>query len=250
MPEGAVRLLGFARRFSTVGFPATRALSRKYRLALEETRFELLPAAVRVAPRLLVDVGANAGDWSVGMAMLTDARRIIAFEPVAAVFEELQRRAAAHPVIQPVRMALGARNGQIAMHVEARSQFSSTRSMHSGVRNDQVLEAPVRSEVVPLSTLDTQLANEPEIAILKIDVQGAQSEVLEGARETLQRTRVLLIEVMYRSYYEAEATFTELHAQIIQTSPLKLWGISSPAFGSTGRPEWADAVYVSPALVD
>jgi hypothetical protein len=99
-------------------------------------------------------------------------------------------------------------------------------------------------QVVPL---DEALADEPEISLLKVDVQGFEREVLLGAVSTLKRCKCLLIEVMYdRDYYAGAEVFLGLARQIEEQSPLRLSCVSEPAMNVDGLGMWADAVFVKP----
>ena len=46
-------------------------------------------------------------------------------------------------------------------------------------------------------TLDTLLKDESEISLVKIDVEGAELKVLHGMKETIKRTKAILIEVHF-----------------------------------------------------
>jgi Methyltransferase FkbM domain len=93
-------------------------------------------------------------------------------------------------------------------------------------------------------TLDEDLRNRAEISLLKIDVQGYEPQVLKGAQAILKRTKILMIEVTYSSYYHGDMQFADLHRLVTSIAPFRLWGISAPHCAPSGKPMWADAVYV------
>jgi hypothetical protein len=99
---------------------------------------------------------------------------------------------------------------------------------------------------VPLETLDNLLAEIPEISLLKIDVQGYEKFVLEGAQAILKKTHYLIIEVNFISHYEGDILFPELH-ELLSASGFFLQNLSEPHFGhrNGGRITWLDAIYVS-----
>lgn len=98
-------------------------------------------------------------------------------------------------------------------------------------------------------SLDQELAEVPTISLLKLDVQGFERQVLEGARRTLQRTELLIIEVVYTSYYEGDCRFDELHHKVVSAAPFVLYGVTSPNCDDRGRPRWADAIYINQELL-
>ncbi len=243
-PSGLVRLWDFQQRFRALGLPEGWARSQRYRKALEVSQLELVPAEERAALRTVVDIGANLGEWSIGVALLTKAERILAFEPVPQVFAQLQENARPYSRICCKQMALGASHGPAEMMVYDRHQMSSLlpireeiRAVH-GMQNDSSV-----SIQVPMGTCDEELQGVDEISLLKVDVQGYEPQVFAGAHSVLAHTRVLMVEVTYSSYYHGDLQFQEMDRLITSLSPLKLWGISAPHCSPTGQPLWADAVY-------
>lgn len=83
------------------------------------------------------------------------------------------------------------------------------------------------------------------IDILKIDVQGFESEVLEGAINTLKnKVKIIELEIIFIDYYEKKSAFYEIEKILI---PLKfdLYTISSPVINDTDEKlKWLDAIYV------
>lgn len=245
VPEGLLRLIDYRRRFQALNLSPNFAFSRQHRAALEHSLIELLPREELSALRCVVDVGANKGSWAIGIAGLTNAERVIAYEPIPEVYSALQRNARKFPHISCFNCAVGATIGRATLHVESQSELSSIREMTNVAETVHGVDlARTRDITVPLTTLDHDLADCDEISLLKIDVQGYEAEVLAGARSILRRTRVLLVEILYSSYYVDALDFTALHSLIVSNANFKLWGISAPAISQDGKPWWADAVYV------
>jgi len=245
LPEGLVRLMAYRSRFSALGLSPNLAFSRQWRTALESSLVELLPRDVLFSLECVVDVGANLGNWSVGIARLTSARQIIAYEPNPAVFQLLEQKARAFPQIRCVNSAVGATIGAITLNVHEMHQLSSVLEI-----NDDALAAHGASQAastkceVPVTTLDHDLKDYERISLLKVDVQGFEPEVFAGARSVLQRTQVLLTEVTYAPYYHDDLQFSALYDVITSLARFELWGISAPSVSPAGRPLWADAIFV------
>ena len=230
-----------------MNLPPNYAFSRKYRSALDISNLELFPRERLSSLKLVVDVGAHIGKWSTGLALLCNVEKIIAYEPVPESFKRLQENAKDFPQMICVNSAVGSTVGQILMNAEEgrNSPLSSVLELREKMRSIHKVEAAQPRQIsVPITTLDHDLADYEEISLLKIDVQGYDSEVLAGAGSVLQRTKILLIEVLFVPYYHGDTEFGALFQLITSRSNLKLWGISKPNCSPAGRPLWADAVFV------
>jgi FkbM family methyltransferase len=231
-----------------LGLPLTRPLDRSWAAAVETARFALLPATIRDDLRVVVDVGANRGDWTAAILKLARPEVLFAFEPNPAVFERLQARLT--PLgVRCVRAAVGARAGVATLHVEAQPELSSIRALSPRGRRIHGIQAAATQQLtVPVVALDDELLGVDPISLLKLDVQGYEDEVIAGARRVLARTRCLVTEVMYeRDYYAGASPCLELARLIEDVSPLRLSCVSSPALAADGFGAWADAVFINPA---
>lgn len=179
-----------------------RLLPRKLRLgfrirarqafgAIEREIGELERVAGR--GRVAVDAGANEGWYSLGLARLFD--RVLAFEPNEALLSDL--RSARHRGIEIHSLALSNRAGVAEHFVPVRRGLALT-GWGSLDRNHLADRESERRSVVELRTLDS--FGIEHLDFLKIDVEGHEVELLEGARETIARCQpTVLIEVLPRN---------------------------------------------------
>jgi FkbM family methyltransferase len=138
---------------------------------------------------LLVDVGANIGSYTI-LAMAGAKAHCIAFEPGAAAFAWLERNVRLNGVAALAelhRSAVGARAGTVALTRDGDTV--------NHVVTDTMTET-VPTELAPMTTLDETLAGRIPI-LLKIDVEGFETEVLNGAIQTLAAPalRAVLLEL-------------------------------------------------------
>lgn len=133
---------------------------------------------------LLVDVGANYGYFSLLWAAANPSNTVIAAEASprnhAALLRNVERNGLGDRIAVGSN-ALGREN--CLMHFEV---GSDEQTGWGGLTH----EASVPGIEVTVTTLDETIPKETEIAVLKIDVEGADTWVLEGARELLQRRRI------------------------------------------------------------
>ena len=78
--------------------------------------------------------------------------------------------------------------------------------------------------------------------MLKLDVQGAEMEVIGGGRRALARTRAVLLEMNLFSQYEGDATFDALHSQMTELG-FELVNLSTPVTTKDGTPTFIDGCY-------
>lgn len=129
-----------------------------------------------------VDVGANIGLASLLISELAPSAKVIAFEPIPKTFEYLVeniRRNGCEAKISAHRVAVGRQSGSIRFSQEDNSAINHITSEEGGVE-------------VPLTSIDTFFRKGPDIDFLKIDVEGFEDQVLEGARASLFRCRPIV----------------------------------------------------------
>lgn len=137
-----------------------------------------------------VDVGANLGDWALPAARLVGrAGRVLAFEPVPHLAAALRKSAWANRFshLEVHQRALSNRSGQ--------GEFSVERENSGGSRLERMADGAGRSFTqvqVEVGTLDEAAAPLSSLSLVKIDVEGHEAEVLQGASQTLARLRPAL----------------------------------------------------------
>lgn len=144
------------------------------------------------SPRgIFVDVGANLGWYAVHAAKHKAVETVVAFEPDLFNAWLLGRNLSLNCIDNAIvsTSAVGARRGLVRLH----RYKDSNRGRHS------VLADYGRgSQIVPVTDLDTELeslglADRP-VLIVKIDVEGYEPEVVTGAKRTLARADVVIVE--------------------------------------------------------
>lgn len=181
---------------------------------------------------LVLDVGANAGQYSLALRRSGYRGRIMSFEPLRDAWERCTAHASRDPLwtVAP-RMALGATEGQIQIHVAENSVSSSILPMRDTHRAAAPNSAYVSSETVDLRRLDRAVGSALDDArnpFLKMDTQGYEREILAGASGILDRLRGVQVEMSLTPLYEGSPSFDELLG-ILQDMNFTLWAIQ-PGF--------------------
>ena len=130
----------------------------------------------------LVDVGCHVGKFMDLALELAPSSRHIGFEPLPDHAAALRQRYAAHPNVTILDVALSDAEG------EATFVHNVDIPSHSGLRERSYPVPNTRRETITVRTrrLDDVLGSTP-VAVIKIDVEGAELLVLRGALETLRR---------------------------------------------------------------
>lgn len=251
-PAGLNQAFEWKSRFEAVGFDSSKAwraaLSRPMRQALVESRVEQLPRTLRTSLDVVVDVGTNVGQWISAFMRFVQINHIEAFEPNPEVFEILKARFGNRSHTRLHKSAVGEERATVNLNVTRASELASIlvptdtmRVEYSRAMAEVITQVQV--EVIPL---DDVIGDNVIVDLMKIDVQGFEHSVLGGARQTLKRTRVLLIETNLASHYVGDGSFGSLYAQITGELGFHFWDMSSPYRGTQGQALWADAVFVNP----
>jgi FkbM family methyltransferase len=208
----------------------------------------------------VVDVGAMfAGDGTEPYSALRDAglARVVGFEPVAEECEKLNRRYG--PTHRYLPYAIG--DGTMRrLHVTNESMTSSLYPPNTPVLSAfDGLEEVVRVvREIPVET--RRLDDVPEVAsadYLKLDVQGAELDVLRGAPRLLAKAVMVHTEVEFAPLYREQPLFAEVD-QALRESGYSLFSfeeIQSRVYRPLGNPDllpsqrfrqalWTDAFYV------
>jgi FkbM family methyltransferase len=218
----------------------------KTRDAVDACRYELWPPALRnaVEPWTLIDAGANEGEFTAAALALTSLKRVYAFEPQPACHANLQRVLQQVPEGYMHGTALGAESAEIELLCTVNTKMASILTPQLGVSGDYGSDDfRIKDRIqVPLKRLDDVIPYGTRVGLLKLDVQGYEIQVLQGAKETLRFTDALLMEVNYVPHYEGGAAFDAIHAAVLSHG-FRTFGISTP-YGGTHGPLWADAMFV------
>ena len=166
---------------------------------------------------LVVDVGANSGQFAGWVREIGYRGRLMSFEPLLEAHQRLSRAARRDPfwTVAP-RMALGDKSEEIDIHVSGNSVSSSILPMLFTHQEAEPGSAYVQTERVQINRLDDVCQLFPEDRLLlKVDVQGYEKSVLDGAARVLNYCRAIIIEMSLVPLYEGQTSAIELWEYLV-----------------------------------
>lgn len=175
----------------------------KYRLAespnVGQTGEVWLRRALAPGCTFVIDVGANVGDWLAGIVAEKRGAPMfaLAFEPSESAFAQLQQRFASVPGIELANRAVGDARGS--------AQFFEERNAGKGSTIvSQFTRTAGATHSVDVTTLDDEVArrNWEHVDFLKIDAEGYDLRVLEGARGLLVERRIGAVQFEYNRSWQ------------------------------------------------
>jgi FkbM family methyltransferase len=189
---------------------------------------------------LVIDVGANEGQFAKELRAGGYSGRIVSFEPLTAAHRRLLQVSNSDSAwhVQP-RCALGDRFGEIELNISGNSVSSSILPMltsHSSAAPESVY---LGHESAPLITLDSVAPLYLEgtrSPFLKIDTQGYEWHVLDGALATLPKVRGIQLELSLVPLYEGQRLWREC-IERLEAEGFVFWALHAvfvdPANGRT-----------------
>ncbi|MDB4476557.1 FkbM family methyltransferase [bacterium] len=202
---------------------------------------------------LVFDVGANVGQFAKGLISAGYSGRVISFEPQSVEYDELAANAARFEQWTcHSRCAVGAQSGQAELNIAGNSLSSSVLPMLPSHVQGAPESAYVDTQSVSVVALDevyqSYVSGDSRIA-LKIDTQGFEWEVLQGAESMLPRVDVVLCELSLTPLYDGQRLWRDLIDHMAERG-FELFviqrGFTNP---DTGKTLQVDAVFVRASLV-
>ena len=199
---------------------------------------------------LVIDIGANTGQFAESLFDFGYQGQVLSFEPVPDAHHEISQRSKPYPNWTIAeRMAIGDTDGEIEFHITDDTQFSSVLPIEDSFAAHNTKSSVVKKEMLPIFRLDSVLAQyvpdwESKTILLKIDTQGYEQQVLNGAKSVLARAKGLKIEIpVYKIYQQAQldfyGTLSLVQREGFQPYSFHIEGVDLP----TGRVNTMDGLF-------
>jgi FkbM family methyltransferase len=208
-----VRRLAHQLGLEVVRYDGRRFVARK--------RIEVIRST---AANVVLDVGAGIGQFAGWLRAEGYAGPIVSFEPLGEAFSELQRHAAADHAWTCVNLGLAERDGDAVINVAGNLWSSSLLPMTREHEAAAPASTYVGEETVWLARLDSLDVIRPEDrAYLKIDVQGAEGAVLDGAAGVFDQIVAVELELSLVELYERQDLLAALLQRMSTEGFVLVW---------------------------
>jgi FkbM family methyltransferase len=178
----------------------------------------MLIKALASEPLVFVDVGANQGEFALFVASLSEKNHVLAFEPTRKMLERLQSNISANNFTNVTVMDFGLSNtAQDNVPIYGQKDSFEDGTYHAGLPTIfSMSDRHTVLEQISLRTLDDTLAQRPPAAsvdLVKVDAEGAELRILEGAEKTIATDRpVIIFEANSHSAKAAGYNISDLYA--------------------------------------
>lgn len=196
----------------------------------------------------VLDIGANEGQFAQELRTGGYRETIVSFEPMADAHSKLLVRSQGDSKWHvAARAAIGAGHGTVELNVAGNSVSSSVLPMleaRSKAAPDSVYRAKEPVALMPLDEAAIPFVKNSNNILLKIDTQGYEWQVLDGAADLMTRSRAVLIELSLLPLYEGQRLWMD-YINRLEAAGLTLWALE-PAFvdSESGRTMQLDGLFI------
>ncbi|HSY62319.1 MAG TPA: FkbM family methyltransferase [Cytophaga sp.] len=201
----------------------------------------------------IFDVGAHHGQTALTYNKLFNASQIFSFEPFGESYTTLTNTIKSFKNIKAFNNALSNIVGEVDFHCNQSSATNSILPTHqegSAIWDVNLLDT-INKIKVPVTTVDAFIETHsiPYVDILKIDTQGTEYFIIEGALNSIKAGKVKLIymEILTLPTYENQKKFDEI-LLLLRTNGFSLHNIYNTSLTKNGVLRQVDALFVYSAM--
>lgn len=195
----------------------------------------------------ILDVGANIGQYALKMRDHGYQKKIISFEPLKSAFETLKAVSVKDKNWSINNFALGDSDSGSLINIAENSFSSSILNMlpeHLVSAPESKYIAQQEIEIKQLDSIYDRLCSPGSNVMLKIDTQGYEKNVIDGARESLTKIKILQLEMSLIPLYEHELLYMDMILYLDQRG-FQLYSLEPGHFDQkTGQLLQVDGVFV------
>ena len=149
---------------------------------------------------IIIDVGANIGFESLYFARKYPANLVYSYEPTAISYKCLSKSKDINGLanLKIFRLGVGEKSGRVEIHSATKETYNKGLA---SIETNFDLDDTFIKETIDITTLDDHIKENKRITLIKIDVQGYEPKVLEGAINLIKKDRPVIIYEHFEGYY-------------------------------------------------
>ena len=192
--------------------------------------YQLVSAFEMQQINVVFDIGANEGQFAKEIRENGYSGKIVSFEPLSSARKKLEEHASGDPNWEVhEQSAIGCEDSEIEINIAGNSVSSSVLPMLSSHACAADGSAYIGSEKVPIAKLDSvadRYLFKGSRLFIKIDTQGFEWQVLDGARETLDLACGLLCELSLVPLYDGQRLWRDI-CDRLEAEGFMLWALQN-----------------------
>jgi FkbM family methyltransferase len=190
------------------------------------------------------DVGAHQGESVLFLNKIFKEPFVYSFEPFPDSFKILKNKKFKNNLCfnYAVSNSVGSSKFFVNEISHTNSLIKVNPSSIDSIKKQKIINTEINIKTI---TLDDFIFKEniDTVDLLKIDVQGAESLVLEGGQNFLSKVEIIIIEICFFDYYNKSSDFFEVE-KFLKPKGFSLFTISEISYNPmNGRTDWVEAIY-------
>lgn len=197
----------------------------------------------------IIDIGANEGQFALKFSKILPKAKIHSFEPISKCFASLKENTKKIN-IEYHNMGVGDEYSEKKINVYKHSPSSSLMEMAELHEDLFPHSVGHQEETIIVDRLDTIFKDktlQPNI-LVKIDVQGYEPNVILGGKETIKKTKVVIIEMGYSKLYVGQKLFDDLYLMLYEIGFRFKGNIAQTLNGKDGSVLYSDSVFINESI--
>lgn len=198
---------------------------------------------------ILLDVGANTGQFAEKIIIYGYKKKIISFEPISKAHKELNLKSKKYKNWEIYkRVGVGDKKGVKILNISKNSVSSSILEINKKHLVDEPNAMTVSRKKINLVTLNDVLKknfNEKHKIFLKIDTQGFEKKIIKGASKVLNKIKCIMLETSIIPMYEGEDNYIKI-IEFMKKKGFYVWAIERGFSNKkTGEVNQLDIIFVN-----
>lgn len=175
---------------------------------------------------VIIDVGANVGFESLYFSRKYPNNPVYSYEPTAIPYNCLSKSKAINSLdnLKIFKLGVGEKNGEVEIHAATEGTYNKGLA---SIDSNFDLDDTFAKETIEIITLDDHVKESLRVSLIKIDVQGYEAKVLEGAIKLIEKNKPVIIYEHFEGYYSDRAKLRDMIEKFFSSLNYELYLIRS-----------------------